>query len=50
MKAMRNFNPMMATAASDDHSRAYEVVDAGELDPVDRYPWNLRQSGRRSQS
>ena len=32
-KAMRNFNPMMATAAKTTIAEVYEVVDAGELDP-----------------
>ena len=32
-KAMRNFNPMMATAARTTIAEVNEVVDAGELDP-----------------
>jgi 3-oxoadipate CoA-transferase alpha subunit len=30
-KAMRNFNPMMATAASTTIAEVYEVVDAGKF-------------------
>ena len=32
-KAMRNFNPMMATAAKTTIAEVNEVVEAGELDP-----------------